>query len=155
MYQPGDAEQILKTHGAAVRITAAKDYPEDVIQSWASPATPEKIEEYSKRIERGEETTVVAVLSGKIVGFGAIVEEENELRAVYVSPDANRMGVGSAILAKLEQIAKERGLTELQMHSSLTAEPFYLTHGYRSEGRSVHTLRNGQEMACVLMRKTF
>ena len=37
--------------------------------------------------------------------------------------------------------------------SSVTAEPFYLAHGYNVRGRGEHMLRSGQRMACVKMEK--
>src|SRR4051812_40818689 len=51
---------------------------------------------------------------------------DNELRAVYVAAKFGGQGVGTAILAALEKIAKSRGCTKLAMVSSLTAEPAQL-----------------------------
>jgi putative acetyltransferase len=93
--------------------------------------------------------------TGRIAGFGAIVGANNELRAMYVAAAFGRRGVGSALLRELERLAKERGCGELHMHSSLTAAPFYVQHGYQDLGRADHTLSSGEKMACVRMRKVF
>jgi putative acetyltransferase len=147
-----DARGILEAHHSAVHETAAADYPLEVLRAWATPITPERIDQYSKH-GLTDETTVVVEADGKIAGFGAIVESNNELRAVYVSAEFGRRGIGSALLQELERIAKERGCRELHMDSSLTAAPFYIDHGYEEMGLGEHTLSGGAKMACVRMRK--
>jgi putative acetyltransferase len=75
------------------------------------------------------------------------------LRACYVSPNAIRKGVGSAIIREIKHIALENGVTFLQMDSSVTAEPFYKALGYEVLEYGQHILRSGHPMACVKMRK--
>lgn len=87
------------------------------------------------------------------MGIGALVLAKSELRACYVAPQAARRGVGSALVHELERIARDNGLANVQMDSSVTAEPFYLAHGYNVRGRGEHTLSSGQRMACVKMEK--
>lgn len=147
-----DAQGILEAQYSAVHNTACKDYPADIIVEWSTPVTQERIRQYLSRSFQ-EETTVVAEVGGEIAGFGSIVEADNELRAVYVSAKYGRLGVGTAILKELEKTARSRGCKELQMHSSLTAEPFYRQHGYREKERGFHTLRSVKRMACVMMFK--
>jgi GNAT superfamily N-acetyltransferase len=147
-----DARGILEAHYSAVHETAAGDYPLEVRRAWAMPVTLERIDRYSKHA-LSNETTVVAEVDGRIAGFGVIVEAESELRAVYVAAEFGRRGLGSALLRELERIAKERGCRELRMDSSLTAAPFYASHGYEETGRGEHLLSSGEEMACVRMRK--
>jgi putative acetyltransferase len=87
------------------------------------------------------------------VGIGAIVLNQSELRACYVAPNAVRQRVGSALVAEIERIAREHGLIDLQLESSLTAEPFYAALGYRVEKRGELVLAPGVPMATVKMRK--
>jgi putative acetyltransferase len=147
-----DARGILEAHYSAVHETAARDYSIEIRRAWATPVTPERIDQYLKHALPNE-TTLVADVDERIVGFGAIVESNNELRAVYVCAEFGGQGVGSAVLRELERIAKARGCRELHMDSSLTGAPFYLHHGYEETGRGVHTLSSGGKMACVRMRK--
>jgi putative acetyltransferase len=51
-------------------------------------------------------------------------------------------------------VAKELGLTELRMDSSINAVPFYEANGFISLERADHRLPSGNRMACVRMRKT-
>lgn len=95
---PEDADRVLNVHRSAICGTAAPHYPDEVIQEWASPITSEKIKAFADSTLKGEETRFVAELDGQIVGVGAIVESLSELRAVYVSPNFGRVGVGTTIL---------------------------------------------------------
>jgi len=151
--EPGDADAVLSVHYAAVHETAAADYGPEIRRSWSPPITPERVDRYHRNAESGEETTVVAVANGSVVGFASIVATSSELRAVYVSPEVGRRGVGGTLLQAVERLAREKGLKELHLDSSLTAERFYTAHGYSSEGRGEHTLRDGMRMICVPMRK--
>ncbi len=147
-----DARGVLEAHYSAVHETAAADYPQEVLAAWSIAVTAERIDQYTKYALPGE-TTVVAEVGGRIAGFGAIIQANDELRAVYVAAGFGRQGVGSALLRELERIAKEQGCRELHMDSSLTAAPFYLDRGYEETGRGEHTLSSGVKMACVRMRK--
>lgn len=147
-----DARGFLEVHHAAVRGIAAKDYPLEVIEDWAPiPVTEESIERFLTNPD--DEVRLVAEIDGKIVGIGALVLAKCEFRACYVAPGAARSGVGSALVRQIERIARHNGLTYLQLDSSVTAEPFYLAHGYEVYQRSEHTLRSGRGMACVKMEK--
>jgi N-acetylglutamate synthase-like GNAT family acetyltransferase len=147
-----DARGILEAHYSAVHETASRDYPVQILHEWSGPVTPERIEWYRTR-SFPNETTLVAEVDGKIAGFGAIVESISELRAVYVSAEFGNRGVGTALLERLETLAREKGCTELHMDSSLTAAGFYRRHGFIEVSRGEHTLRLGSKMACVQMRK--
>ncbi|OUL19583.1 hypothetical protein BV378_32730 [Nostoc sp. RF31YmG] len=150
---PSDAESVLKVHRAAIHGTASSCYPKEIIQYWASPITPSKIKAFANNTVIGEETRIVAEINGQIVGFGAVVVSNSELRAVYVSPKFGRSGVGTAILQELERLARERGLSELHLNASLNAEPFYQVNGYINEGFEEHILRSGRKMPSVRMGK--
>jgi putative acetyltransferase len=96
---------------------------------------------------------LVAELNREIIGIGCLLPQNHELRACYVSPTANRRGVGSAILREIERVAYDRGATRLGADSSLNAEAFYRSHGYEVRRRSEHILSNGVRMACIRMQK--
>ena len=151
--QSNDARGILEAHRSAVRETASRDYPMDIIEVWAPPVTDQRVRWYAQG-PLLQETTLVAEIDGFIAGFGVIIESNNELRAVYVAHRFGKRGVGSALLQGLEGLARERGCKELAMDSSLTAESFYRHHGFEVLERGEHAMGNtGLAMACVRMRK--
>jgi putative acetyltransferase len=149
--RPEDARRFLEIHHAAVRGIAAKDYPASVVEAWARPITDDVIDRFLANRDR--EVRLVAEIDGDPVGIGAIVVSASELRACYVVPTAARHGVGSAIVAEIERIARDHRLDELQLESSTTAEPFYSALGYRVESRGEFLLAPGVPMAAVKMRK--
>lgn len=153
---PEDAEAMLIVHRAAIRRTAAPFYAPHIIDAWAPlPIRHDHIDALGRRLETGEEEAIVARdRRGVVIGFGSFVPSRRELRAVYVSPDHGRLGIGGAILRALEQRARKYGLKELIMDATLNAEAFYQRHGFRSLRRGEHLLRGGQYMPCIRMRKT-
>ena len=61
-----------------------------------------------------------------IVGFGDI-EENGYLDRLFVRPDYQRMGIGTAICNKLEGAVQGNVFT----HASITAKPFFEKRGYK------------------------
>jgi putative acetyltransferase len=149
----GEARSFLEIQRAAVRGLAADDYPTPVIDEWAPlPVTDTAVAFF--RLNHDDEIRLVAELKGQLVGMGALVLADSELRACYVVPAAARKGVGSALVAEIERIARQHQLTHLELHSSITAEPFYRALGYVVEERVEHSLASGVRMAAVKMRKS-
>lgn len=148
-----EARSFLEIQRAAVRGLAANDYPVWVIEEWAPlPVTDAALAVF--RVNQDDEIRLVAELDGELVGIGALVPADSELRACYVVPAAARKGVGSTLVAEIERIARHCGLTHLEVLSSLSAEPFYRALGYEVGELVEHVLRSGNRMAAVRMRKT-
>ncbi len=152
----GDGAAILTVHRRAIHEIACANYPKPVLDAWGAPIPEADLaqqgDDFDGAVDR-RKVVLVAEINGSIVGFGEIIPAKCELLALYVSPDFKRHGVGKAILRELEQIAREMSVSYLEMDSSLTAEAFYLANGYSTMERGFHTLRNGETMACVKMRK--
>lgn len=148
-----DAHSILEAHRMAVLRTAATDYANDILTAWAAPLDPDNVRRMAGIIASRSELVLVAEIDGKVAGFGSIVPKKGELRAVYVHPDYGREGIGSRILAALEDLARQHALIDLRTDASLNAENFYLRHGYAVVERGEHALRSGARMRCVKMRK--
>jgi len=96
---------------------------------------------------------LVAETGGSVVGFSQLLPESCEVRAVYVDPDAQGGGVGSALLERIESVAREMGLEEVELRSSLNAVSFYSNRGCKRVQDTTHRLADGSELPCVLMRK--
>jgi GNAT superfamily N-acetyltransferase len=74
--------------------------------------------------------------------------------ACYASPDAARRNCGRLLVEEIERIARARGLTRLEVASSLNAEPFYARLGYQARERRAVVLGNGHRLPAVMMEKT-
>jgi putative acetyltransferase len=136
---------------SAILGLAVDHYPPETIAGWVVPITDETIRDL--KLNTDGEIRFVAELDGVPVGIGALVLERSELRACYVAPNAARRRCGSAIVREMERVAREHGLTRLNLAASLNAEPFYAAQGYKVRERSEVVLRNGHRMPAVWMEK--
>jgi len=73
--------------------------------------------------------------------------------ALYVDPRYGRRGIGRELLDNLEEVARERGLPDLELKASLKAVAFYLACGYERVAEAALRLSDGTELRCVRMRK--
>jgi len=143
-----DSEGIWRVHIRAIRNIANSHYTPEEIEAWASSRKPEH---YVESIRNSE--FYVAEEDGAVIGFGTLNYKQNEIEAVYVSPEVVRRRVGSAILRRLEGRARDLGLKSLKMDASLNAVPFYRSAGYKPQKGMKHRLASGVEIGCVLMTK--
>jgi putative acetyltransferase len=140
----------LDLHARSIRGLAAGHYPPAVIDAWTVPQTEATLAGFVQNVE--SEIRLIAEIDGEPVGLGALVVANSELRACYVVPEAARKGVGTAVVDAIERIAREHGVTEIELLASLNAEPFYAALGYESLGRTELPMR-GESMAAVKMKK--
>jgi predicted GNAT family N-acyltransferase len=57
-----------------------------------------------------------------------------KMRQVAVAATEQGRGVGSAMVAYSEEVAREKGFSTMVLHARRTAVPFYLRLGYTQEG---------------------
>jgi GNAT superfamily N-acetyltransferase len=76
-----------------------------------------------------------------------------KVRAIFVHPDFARQGLGSLILATVENAAREAGFTHFEMGSTLTGVPLYRLKGYVEVERIAVPLHNGEALPVVKMVK--
>ena len=156
LISPEDAQGFLQAYHSAVHVTAARDYPLEVLLLWSPPVDESRIVAKKERMEQTLGLTVMSYVAvaegGEIIGLGELVPPDT-LGAVYVAASAGGKGVASALLRVLEARARELGMQRLHMESSLTAASFYARRGFQELGRDQHELADGRAMACVRMEK--
>jgi GNAT superfamily N-acetyltransferase len=76
-----------------------------------------------------------------------------KVRAIFVHPDFARRGLGSLILATVEDGAREAGFMRFEMGSTLTGVPLYRLKGYVEVERVAVPLANGETLPVVKMIK--
>lgn len=148
-----DAEAIVRVHHAAVHASAANTYRPEVLEAWSGVPSEARFARMRQAIASADESILVAEDARRVIGFGSVVLSLEELRSLYVHPEAWRRGAGAALLAELERLAMGRGLTRLQLKSSLNAEPFYRAAGFVAIGPGTHRIGDGLTMECVRMHK--
>jgi len=96
-------------------------------QAWADRRSPEF---FADRVAAGD--VVVAVSGSSALGWGS--SSGDCVTGVYVRPSSGRMGVGCAILSRLEDEIAKRGHEFATLESSPNARRFYVELGYTSVG---------------------
>ena len=76
-----------------------------------------------------------------------------KVRAIFVHPDFARQGLGSLILATVENAARAAGFHQFEMGSTLTGVPLYRLKGYIETERIAVPLKNGEALPVVKMVK--
>lgn len=70
----------------------------------------------------------------RIVGV-ALINQAGKLALCHVLPQAQRQGVGSALLVAAEAQARAWGVTTVRIDGTSNSAPFYARHGYINAGR--------------------
>ncbi|MGK3126826.1 N-acetyltransferase family protein [Candidatus Pantoea formicae] len=78
------------------------------------------------------ETVLVAFVEGHRAGFAGILPNDNFLHSLYVSPEFQGRGVGSALLEAVQQRFTSTGVLKCLMLNE-PAQTFYLKHGWQRE----------------------
>ena len=143
-----DAEEICRVQSAAIRQLCASHYSPAEIEAWAGPLEPNW---YRSAIGRRE--LFVAAEGETIIGFAQLNLDTAEVDAIYVHPVAARRGVGSALLRRLEDVARQHHLASLHLAASLSSVPFYESSGFHRKGKTKFPLLPGVEIASLMMEK--
>lgn len=90
-------------------------------------------------IVEGEDASLhlVALDAGRVVGcvlFTPTSSTSGKLRQMAIDPSRQASGLGRALVAHLEDVARARGFEEIALHARETAIGFYQKLGYVGEG---------------------
>jgi ribosomal protein S18 acetylase RimI-like enzyme len=93
----------------------------------------------SREDRAGEERQwhLIAIRKQLLVGCLVLVPLPGaavQMRQVAVVPEAQRAGIGTALVAYAEELARSRKRTSMLLHARLEAVPFYRRLGYVLEG---------------------
>jgi len=146
---PEDADSIWQVRTRAIRELCCTHYDAEEIAIWASTTMPTSFGEVIRDTE-----FFVAEHESKIIGHAFLDPSTGEIAAVFVSPAQVRNGVGSLLLATLEQRAGAIGLSSLWLSATLNATAFYSSAGYVEIGPAEFQHPSGFTLACIKMEKT-
>jgi GNAT superfamily N-acetyltransferase len=90
---------------------------------------------------------------GREPAFLAPAKDAAKIRAIFVHPACTRRGLGSLILATVEDAARAAGFRRFEMGSTLTGLPLYGLRGYVEVERVTVRLANGESVPVVKMAK--
>jgi putative acetyltransferase len=147
--EPADADDIHEAKMQAVARSFADVYGKDLIDAWKAQTVREGPDYHYPRIARGLE--LVAVVRGRTVGF--VEWDACSVMALYVHPDFQGQGIGSALLAEGERRMPAGGDCARVEHATLSARSFYERHGYVFEGEGEKTVAGGLVFRYVTLAK--
>jgi GNAT superfamily N-acetyltransferase len=87
-------------------------------------------------------------LTGNVVD-GTVSLKGDTIYAFFVAPDRQGTGIGSSLLAYVEEVARSQGLQSLTVDASITARRFYERRHYRLEKIE----RDGNYGTVITMKK--
>lgn len=144
--RPADARAIAAVMRAAVRGVAPGTYPARALAAWASlPALY-----HAWAMTAGGETVLVAERRGRLLGYAGL--RGAELTALFVRPSAGRSGVATALLARVEALARRRGVGVLRVDAARSGVAFYRARGF-SGGRTVRVPVPGGALLAVRLTR--
>jgi GNAT superfamily N-acetyltransferase len=126
-FAPADAPAVSQIVRTTMQVSNTADYPIERLQPLIDYFSPEKIIQLNR-----ERSCLVAEDQGALVVTAAL--EGDEVVTFFILPSHQGRGIGAALLAELEAIARAQGLVQLSVHASLTGAGFYRRHGYRETG---------------------
>ena len=136
-----DSEAVREVHRESIEGLGPQSYDQEQVKAWAIGC---ESADYTSAIESSDLYYIVAKNDGEYLGFGSLLleapdgYEENvdaEITGIYVSPSAAREKIGTALLANIEQEARDHEFQTLGLTASLNAVPFYEYHGYEQVKR--------------------
>ncbi len=134
-FQPGEEGAIWDVYFRSTHESNSRDYHSDLLDRWAP--VDQNMNEWKGRCV--QKNPFVAIIENRIVGM-AELEPNGFVDYFYVSPDFERQGVGSRILAEIETEASRMNLSELTADVSLTAKGFFESRGFVVREARTHVI---------------
>lgn len=106
-----------------IRVSNSKDYDQQSIDLLCSIFEPEPV---AKRI--ANEHILLGFVGVDLVGTAGL--RRDYLRSMFIEPTYQRQGLGKVLVAEIEEVARQNAISEMMVHSSVTARPFYEALGY-------------------------
>lgn len=133
---PDDAKDACDVLRRSISECCEDDHRHDaeVLAAWLGNKTPDNVRCW---FGAPANHSVVAIVDDRMAGV-AVMTRQGKIVLFYVDPEMRFIGVGKAMLQALESQARDFGLANLQVNSTLTARCFYARNGY-IEGATART----------------
>lgn len=136
-----DAAMLSRLIVRTIRTSNSKDYDQQSIDLLCA------IFGQGQVVEKIRDELIFLCFSGSDLA-GTVGLKREYLRSLFVDPTYQQQGIGKALVEFIEEIAQENDISEIMLHSSLTAQDFYTALGYEFSELQMHN-----EGPFVLMRK--
>jgi GNAT superfamily N-acetyltransferase len=126
-FAPPDAEAVSALIRHTMRVSNSRDYPLARLLPLMDYFSPEKVRQLNQ-----ERECLVAEVDDQVIGTVAL--EGAELVTFFVHPDYQGIGIGTQLLAAIEERARGLGVTRITVDASITGAAFYDRMGYLRTG---------------------
>lgn len=137
-----DAPAISQTIINALRQSNAQDYSPEIIDQVAQNFSPPAILQLL-----AQRQILVATVDNHIVATASL--DQDVVRSVFVDPSHQGKGLGRHLMERIQSIAINAGLNQLRVPSSITAEGFYASLGFKKVRDEFHKTER-----TIIMTKT-
>jgi putative acetyltransferase len=148
-YQPKDAALLGAIFFDAVRKAGVRDYSEAQVVAWA-PSIPGRTW-FEARAADGRWILVAVNKADEPIAYGDL-EPNGHIDHLYCCPEMIGIGIASALYDRLEQQARDRGITRVFAEASEAARRLFLGKGFTELKRRDLMLR-GVKIHNYLMEK--
>ena len=147
-FELADGKALADLHRKSILATSTSFYTEAELQSWAAGLGDPGF--YAPR--DGGVTEVAVAPNGEVVAFCQSTNEE--VLGLYVHPDHQRLGAGTALMNRAEARISGAGRTLARVHASISSAPFYERRGYRIVEQSSHQTRGGMVLRSTRLERS-
>lgn len=140
-----DASAISETIIKTLRESNARDYSSEIIDRVIESFSPSKILRLL-----AERQVLVATLDSQIVATASL--DRDVVRSVFIDPSFQGMGIGRQLMERIQSLAMDTGFNLLSVPSSVTAEGFYASLGFKKIRDEFHQTERTIIMAKTLKR---
>lgn len=134
-YQPGEEAAIWSVYYGSNRHVVSREYTDEQVKRWA-PERPD-MQAWTRRL--ADSNPFVAVVDGTILGF-AELEQNGHIDYFYCHQDFQRQGIGTRLLAAVEDEAHRIDLSVLFAEVSTTGIHFFLVNGFLVESERANVV---------------
>ena len=144
----GEEDAIHHAHMRSIREVCIHDHGEEEIRGWG-------YRERGNRFENGVQNGLVWVVehNQQIEGLASMMlkQESAYIHCLYLTPPVLGKGLGRELLQIMIQTAKDAGMHEIVLESSLTAHKFYQSFGFVDSEPLKKVVIGGYPVRCIPM----
>ena len=144
---PDDAERAFEIRREAIRGQCIGAYSAEQMALWTRGHASDG---YSVLMEK---QFYMGWLNDEPVATGMLDLADGEIGALFVLPAYMGQGLGKAMLAHLEGVARQQAIEQVVLDATLNAVSFYRACGYVGDEQAVYRSPSGLVLACVPMVK--
>lgn len=144
---PDDAERAFEIRREAIRGQCIGAYSAEQMALWTRGHASDG---YSVLMEK---QFYMGWLNDEPVATGMLDLADGEIGALFVLPAYMGQGLGKAMLAHLEGVARQQAIEQVVLDATLNAVSFYNACGYVGDEQAVYRSPSGLVLACVPMVK--